>query len=217
MNLAMCNCVAMGVKAACLVEIGFMTNEHEAELMKTDAFCKEQGEEVAKGVLDYLGINFESTIPISLSSVTNKVQESVNNTINKVISFISLSHFTNYVATQSSNLKIRTRSGNQFLETGKSLEKDTQIKAYDAYNGWVKIDAKENKWCSSKYISSNFNATVIGCSALKFRDSDSVNGKVLETLKSGEKVKLFAQSTKTDWVLTEYGWCNPDYLNIAQK
>ena len=58
MSLAMCNCSAMGVKAAALMEIGFMTNEYEADLMKTDAFCKEQGEEIAKGVLDYFKIDY---------------------------------------------------------------------------------------------------------------------------------------------------------------
>lgn len=59
MELAMCNCTAMGVKAAALVEIGFMTNKREAELMKTDAFCKEQGEDIARGILAYLGVKDE--------------------------------------------------------------------------------------------------------------------------------------------------------------
>lgn len=52
-SLAMCNCTAMGVDAAVLVEIGFMTNKREAELMMTDEFCKEQGEDVARGILKY--------------------------------------------------------------------------------------------------------------------------------------------------------------------
>lgn len=55
-NFAMCNCQAMEVEAAVLVEIGFMTNKYEAELMKTDAFCKEQGEDIARGILIYFGI-----------------------------------------------------------------------------------------------------------------------------------------------------------------
>ena len=55
-DLAMCNCTKLGVKAAVLVEIAFMTNYNEAMLMKTTAFCKEQGEDAAKGILDYLGI-----------------------------------------------------------------------------------------------------------------------------------------------------------------
>lgn len=57
-SLAMCNCSAMKVKASALVEIGFMTNKHEAGLMKTDAFCKEQGEDVARGILVYLGVDY---------------------------------------------------------------------------------------------------------------------------------------------------------------
>lgn len=59
-TLAMCNCVAMGVKAAALVEVGFMTNQSEAGLMKTDAFCKEQGEDVARGIMEYIGVSPKS-------------------------------------------------------------------------------------------------------------------------------------------------------------
>lgn len=63
-SLAMCNCKTMGTKASCLVEIAFMTNKAEADLMKTEAFCKEQGEDIAKGICDYLGIK-SSTEPVS--------------------------------------------------------------------------------------------------------------------------------------------------------
>lgn len=59
-NLAMCNCTAMGTKASILIEIGFMTNQYEANLMKTDAFCKECAEEAAKGVCEYLGVTYKT-------------------------------------------------------------------------------------------------------------------------------------------------------------
>ena len=59
MNLAMCNCIAMGTKASILIEIGFMTNKHEADLMKSEAFCKECAEETAKGVCNYLNVKYE--------------------------------------------------------------------------------------------------------------------------------------------------------------
>lgn len=78
--LAMCNCVAMGVKAACLVEIGFMTNKAEAELMKTDAFCKEQGEDVAKGLLDYLGIAINSSVSTTISTTASPTVTVSSNT-----------------------------------------------------------------------------------------------------------------------------------------
>lgn len=57
-GLAMCNCDTMGTKAAILIEVGFMTNKYEEELMKTDAFCLECAEETAKGVCEYLGVKY---------------------------------------------------------------------------------------------------------------------------------------------------------------
>lgn len=57
-SLAICNCLAMGTKASILIEIGFMTNKEEAELMKHEAFCKECAEETAIGVCEYLGVNY---------------------------------------------------------------------------------------------------------------------------------------------------------------
>lgn len=57
-NFAMCNARAMGVKAAALIEIGFMTNEYEAALMKTDTFLIETAEEIAHGICEYLGVQY---------------------------------------------------------------------------------------------------------------------------------------------------------------
>lgn len=59
-SLAMCNCPAMGTKASILIEIGFMTNLYEQELLKSDAFCLECAEEAAQGVCDYLGIAYSA-------------------------------------------------------------------------------------------------------------------------------------------------------------
>lgn len=68
--LAMCNCNAMGTKASILVETGFMTNKAEAELLMTETFCKEQGEDIARGVLSYISKCGGSTIPSTpISSV----------------------------------------------------------------------------------------------------------------------------------------------------
>ena len=57
-NLAMCNCSAMNTKASILIEIGFMTNEYEATLIQSDAFCLECAEEAAQGVCEYLGVAY---------------------------------------------------------------------------------------------------------------------------------------------------------------
>lgn len=74
-NLAMCNCVALGVKAAVLVETGFMTNEYEKELLKTDAFCFECAEEAVKGFCKYFKIAYvapATTVKPTVTTTTVK-------------------------------------------------------------------------------------------------------------------------------------------------
>lgn len=56
--LSMCNCKTMGTKASVLIECAFMTNKREAELMKSDAFCRECAEEAAKGFCEYAGVQY---------------------------------------------------------------------------------------------------------------------------------------------------------------
>lgn len=60
LNLSMCNCPAMGTKASVLIEAGFMTNEYEANLLKTDTFCLECAEEAAQGVCEYFDVPYVS-------------------------------------------------------------------------------------------------------------------------------------------------------------
>ena len=73
--LAMCNCSVMGCEAAILSEIGFMTNETEAELMKTKAFCKEQGEDIARGVLKYLGVEDKKVTSTSKKRIVEPAED----------------------------------------------------------------------------------------------------------------------------------------------
>lgn len=57
--LAMCNCTAMGVKAAILPELAFMTNLHEATTMVGNpAFWKECAIEIAKGLCEYCRVPY---------------------------------------------------------------------------------------------------------------------------------------------------------------
>lgn len=67
-SLAMCNCSAMGTRASILIEIGFMTNEYEAALLKSDAFCMECAEEAAQGVCEYLGAAYKAGNSASANS-----------------------------------------------------------------------------------------------------------------------------------------------------
>ena len=83
-DLAMCNCSVMNVKAACLVEIAFMTNKREAELMETDAFCKEQGEDVARGILKYLNIPVQNSTTKTETVKTGTTTQTANTNQNLV-------------------------------------------------------------------------------------------------------------------------------------
>lgn len=86
-NLAMCNCTSLGVKAAILIEVGFMTNEYEKELIKTDAFCFECAEEAVQGFCKYFGVPYvapTTTVakPKPVSTTTYVVQS--GDTLSKI-------------------------------------------------------------------------------------------------------------------------------------
>lgn len=71
-NFGMCNAVYMQCDAAVLLEIGFMTNQTEAGLMKTDKFCKEQAEDACRGLCAYYGYTYiaESSSTSATSTAT---------------------------------------------------------------------------------------------------------------------------------------------------
>lgn len=122
-SLAMCNCTSLGVKAAILCEIGFMTNKAEADLMKTDRFCREQAEEVAHGICDYLGVKY---IAYGGSTVADIITEAKNTP-------------TGYL------VKINTDVLNVRAGAGTSYPINTQVRRGQIYtivdevNGWGKL------------------------------------------------------------------------------
>ena len=61
-NLGMCNAIYMGCDYAVLVEIGFMTNRIEAELLKTDQFCKEQAEDICRGICKFYDVPYAGSL-----------------------------------------------------------------------------------------------------------------------------------------------------------
>lgn len=122
--LAMCNCPAMGVKASALMEVGFMTNEYEADLMKTTAFCKEQGEDIARGVLDYFGIKDEEPKKETAKQETTKKEES----------------FKAY------KVKITAKSLNVRAGAGTKYKVVTQVKKDEVYTIVEEKNVGSNKW-----------------------------------------------------------------------
>ena len=82
-NFAMCNCSAMGVNAAILIETAFMTNQKESQLLKSDSFMRETAKEIAQGIFNYLGIS--GNVNVTLTSADSKEPiNSTNNTETKV-------------------------------------------------------------------------------------------------------------------------------------
>lgn len=61
-NLGMCNAYYMGCDYAILVEIGFMTNRVEAELLKSDRFCKEQAEDICRGICKFYNVPYAGSL-----------------------------------------------------------------------------------------------------------------------------------------------------------
>ncbi|MCI6732469.1 MAG: N-acetylmuramoyl-L-alanine amidase [Lachnospiraceae bacterium] len=61
-NLGMCNASYMGCDYAILAEIGFMTNRVEAEMLKTDKFCKEQAEDICRGICKFYNVPYAGSL-----------------------------------------------------------------------------------------------------------------------------------------------------------
>lgn len=89
-SLAMCNCIAMGTNASILIEIGFMTNKHEEQLIQSDAFCMECAEEAARGACEYFGVTY---IPAKNTSVSTTQEQKTTTNIpiqNNITDTVSL-------------------------------------------------------------------------------------------------------------------------------
>lgn len=62
--LGMCNCNSLGVKAAIICELAFMTNENEAvNLMANEDYWKECAREICKGLCEFTGVKYIEEAP----------------------------------------------------------------------------------------------------------------------------------------------------------
>lgn len=141
-NFAMCNARAMGVGAAILIEMGFMTNIREAELMQNDAFLKETAEEIAHGVCDYLGVRYVA--PNEIAVVTPPVIEEKPAEENK---------FPYKVKITANVLNVRKgpSTKNAVVTT---VRKNGVYTIVDEENGWgllTSYSKNRNGWISLKY------------------------------------------------------------------
>ena len=123
-SLAMCNCSVMGTRASILVEIGFMTNKMEADLMKADKFCKEQAEEVAHGICDYLGVKYIAPTDSVITEIVNEVKD--------------LPKSSYLVRIDTDVLRVRAGAGAQYPITTK-VKRGQVYTIVDELNGWGKL------------------------------------------------------------------------------
>ena len=71
MALSMCNCKTMGTKASILIEMAFMTNKYESDILKQDAYWRETAKEIATGFFNYIGIKGNVNVPL-VDALTGK-------------------------------------------------------------------------------------------------------------------------------------------------
>ena len=101
-----------------------MTNKAEADLMKTDAFCREQAEEVAHGICDYLGVSYVESTDSVIHTIVNEIKEAPKSSY--------------LVRIDTDVLNVRAGAGTQYPKT-------TQVKRGQVYtivdelNGWGKL------------------------------------------------------------------------------
>ena len=134
--LAMCRCDIMGTMGSILVEVGFMTNKAEADLMKTDAFCREQAEEVAHGICDWLNTKYVKPTESTITQIVNDVQ-----TVASTTAYL--------VKITASTLNVRSGAGTSFPVVT-TVKKGQVYTIVEEKNGWGKLKSGVG-WISLKY------------------------------------------------------------------
>ena len=197
-ELSMCNCTAMGTKASILIEIGFMTNEYESGLLKTDAFCLECAEEVAKGVCEYLGIIYKPNVSIIINNNDLTSTSSSSTLIMK--------------PTVKVNTTLNVRNAPNGTKVG-SLTNGTVVDILDYQNGWLQIGT--NRWISADYI--NNSRGRVNASILNIRLGAGTNFADIGNLKNNEIINIFEEQNGWYKILSsnhKFGWVFSKYINI---
>ncbi|WP_052342835.1 SH3 domain-containing protein [Bacillus sp. EB01] len=129
-------------------------------------------------------------------------------------------------------LNVRTTPSSKAAVAGK-LKQGAKVEVLSESNGWSKISFSNGKtgWVSSEFLSaqeespnSGKNSTgVIGtvtATALSVRNTGSLNGKIIATVKKGQKFSILEE--KNSWAKIEYqkgkyGWVAGWYLDKAAE
>lgn len=139
-NFGMCNATYMRCDAAVLIEIGFMTNQFEAGLMRKDAFCKEQAEDACRGLCKYYGAEYVPEFASTTSSTSVASNQKPSYTVGRTY-------------TLQVELKVRTGPGTIYAAK-KHTELTDAGKKCDA-DGDGALDAGTRVTCKEVSINGN--------------------------------------------------------------
>lgn len=133
--LSMCNCPKLGVKAAVLVELAFMTNYNEAKLLQNKEFIKEQAAEIVHGICDYYGVPFKKEKETQAKPMTD---------------IKPVSKFKSYkVKVTASTLNYRSGPGTKYIVKG-AIKKGEAYTIVEEKNNWGKLKSGAG-WINLKY------------------------------------------------------------------
>lgn len=209
--LAMCDCKSMGTKASILVEIGFMTNKHEAELMKGEAFCKEQAEEICHGICDYYGKAYKGPSTTTVTTTTTPAKAPTTTT-------------TTTTTTTSASTKV-----NVYYKTYVGSEWLPEVKNYSSGDdGYAGIYGKAITRLMAKASTGDVEYRVhrVGDEeylpwVTNYEDYAGWKGKSIDGLqmrynKNGKKIKYRVHTKAGSWLdwVTEYGSGDNGYAGI---
>lgn len=110
-------------------------------------------------------------------------------------------------------LVVRTSPGG--ANSGKLLETATKVDVYETSGNWSRIGT--NEWVSSSYLSSTCPTYYVVSGAdsegLNVRNKPSTSGSVVNVIKNGKRVQIYATSgTWAKVSLNEERWCSKNYL-----
>ncbi len=190
-QFAMCSAGMMGVKGASLIEIGFMTNKIEADLMKGEAFCKEQGEQVAMGVCEYLGVKYVKEAPKPVTPAPAKIKVKVGDKV----SYTGVL-YSNSNGGRTVSVKNRTMYIKQVVNKGKYPI------LLSATNGGVGIG-----WVSAAMLGAKVSTPV------------PMSTKVYYTVQKGDTLSKIAIKYKTtvDKLVKLNSLNNPNLISVGKK
>ncbi|NNV04705.1 N-acetylmuramoyl-L-alanine amidase, partial [Brevibacillus sp. MCWH] len=183
---------------AIILEPAFVDSSDKSRI-DSDEKLDKIGRAIALGILDYLKVSTKEV----KKPVTETVKEPVKQQSNQYVKT------TGVVNADSLNVRQGPSVDHKVITT---LKKGTKVSIVGQENGWYKISLSNNGYA---YVGKSYidlkTKTVVNCESLNVRETPSKDGKILSTLKKGEKVDILGEENgwlKISYKKESYGWVN---------